>query len=105
GEVFGCDLGQEVGRWNEGGGGPLALETCFEPRPEWHAPGLAELLALDDAALEARLADSALARTRAAGLRRNALVAAGNTGDAALLPSVERWRGSPHGAGREAARR
>ncbi|HTO05991.1 MAG TPA: tRNA epoxyqueuosine(34) reductase QueG [Myxococcota bacterium] len=102
--LFGCDLCQEVCPWNQRRARPLAHEPPFEPRPEWHAPDLAELLALDDAALESRLAGSALERTRPAGLRRNALVAAGNAGDPALLPAVERWLDSPDASVADSAR-
>jgi epoxyqueuosine reductase len=71
--VYGCDICQDVCPWNHTR--VLGREAAFEARPGLVAPALPELEAMDDAAFAARFKDSAMQRTKAAGLRRNAAAA------------------------------
>jgi len=97
--VFGCDVCQEVCPYNrvlvaqtaasagrnpvhEGGlcGGSRDFQS-----PEIH---LAELLVLDDAGFRSWFRGTPVLRAKRRGLVRNACVAAGNTGDPALVPAL-----------------
>jgi epoxyqueuosine reductase len=92
---FGCDVCQEVCPWNrrEGRAAPpdaLGLRARVAPRPEWVRPSLAWLLALSEVDWRAATQGSALRRARYRGLLRNALVVAGNSGDATLAVLIRR---------------
>jgi epoxyqueuosine reductase len=89
--VFGCDDCLAVCPWNKFAA--AARETKLEARAEVNSPPLAELLALDDAAFRARFAGTPVKRTGRDRVLRNALIAAGNSGDASLVPAVERLLG------------
>ena len=92
---FGCDLCQEVCPWNRRERrqippDPHGLRERLAPRPEWRAPTLEWLLDLDESAWQRATRRTALRRTRYRGLLRNALVAAGNSGEARLAPRLRR---------------
>jgi epoxyqueuosine reductase len=94
--VFGCDVCQEVCPWNSRSrrklpADPLGLRERLAPRSEWRGPSLEWLLSLDEASWRRATRKTALRRAGFRGLLRNALVAAGNSGDPALLPSLRRY--------------
>jgi epoxyqueuosine reductase len=65
---FGCDVCQDVCPWNRKA--PLTREPAFHPAAPY--PAAAEIAAMDDEAIRARFAGTALLRAKPAGLRRNA---------------------------------
>jgi epoxyqueuosine reductase len=91
--VFGCDDCLAVCPWNKFA--VAARETRLQVREAARSPPLAELLALDDAAFRQRFAGTPVKRTGRDRVVRNALIAAGNSGDTGLLPIVERLLDDP----------
>lgn len=85
--IYGCDDCLAVCPWNKFA--RRAGEQKLSAREELKAPALADLLVLDDAAFRALFARSPVKRTGRDRFLRNVLIAAGNSGDAGLLPLIE----------------
>jgi epoxyqueuosine reductase len=87
--VYGCDICQDVCPWNRG----TEKRHAGAGLPESAEPivSLVDWLEAADDSLGARYDRLYFPRNDPRYLRRNALIAAGNSGDAALVPAVERW--------------
>ncbi len=85
--IYGCDDCLAVCPWNKFAD-PRTREAAFDPRAELAAPRLENLLALDDQGFRAILSGSPIKRIGRDRMVRNALVAAGNSGDATHVPRV-----------------
>ena len=82
--VFGCDICQEVCPWNRKA--PVSTLADFQPHPDLVNPALDWLATLREEEFRRRFRGSPIKRAKLAGLRRNAIVAMGNSGDARFLP-------------------
>ncbi|WP_137751467.1 tRNA epoxyqueuosine(34) reductase QueG [Sphingopyxis sp. L1A2A] len=87
--VYGCDDCLAVCPWNKFAD-TAHTHRAFLPRAELVAPSLADLLALDDAGFRQIFAGSPIKRIGRGRMVRNAAIAAGNSGDAAFRPALER---------------
>jgi epoxyqueuosine reductase len=87
--VYGCDICQDVCPWNRG----IEKRRAGAEPPSGAEPvvSLAEWLEADASELRERYDRLYFPRNDPRYLRRNALIAAGNSGHAALALSVERW--------------
>lgn len=100
--IYGCDDCLAVCPWNKFAAAAQA-NLAFAPRAELTAPALADLLALDDAAFREVFAGSPIKRIGRNRMVRNCLIAAGNSGSAALVPPVRALLHDPDEVVREAA--
>ena len=85
--IYGCDDCLAVCPWNRFAG-EAAANRAFLPRAELAAPRLGDLLGLDDAGFREMFAGSSIKRIGRNRMVRNCLIAAGNSGDAALMKDV-----------------
>ena len=86
--IYGCDDCLAVCPWNKFA--QTAHEAKLIAREELIAPPLADLLKLDDTSFRALFSGSPVKRTGRDRFIRNALIAAGNSKDASVIPDVLR---------------
>jgi epoxyqueuosine reductase len=85
--IYGCDDCLAICPWNKFA--QSAREAKLAARAELQSPALADLLRLDDAGFRSLFAGSPVKRIGHARFIRNVLIAAGNSGSAALLPFIK----------------
>jgi len=100
--IYGCDDCLAVCPWNKFAA-LAARNRAFLPRAELAAPRLEELLALDDAGFRRLFSGSPVKRIGRDRFVRNCLIAAGNSGNAALADPVRALLSDPDPVVAEAA--
>jgi epoxyqueuosine reductase len=100
--IYGCDDCLAVCPWNKFAAA-AARHKAFAPREDLAGPRLAELLALDDARFRQTFSGSPIKRIGRDRFVRNCLIAAGNSGNGALVPQVRALAGDPDSVVAEAA--
>jgi len=89
--VFGCDICQDVCPWNRKAPATNAAE--FQPREELVNPALEWLAEISAEEFKRTFRESPVRRAKRAGIRRNSVIAMGNSGDAKFLPVLEKLAG------------
>ena len=86
--VFGCDICQDVCPWNRKA--PASTVPEFSPRPGLVNPALDWLAEISAEEFREAFRGSPIRRAKRSGVRRNAAIAIGNSGNAGFLPILER---------------
>ncbi len=86
--IFGCDICQDVCPWNRKA--PVTTASEFEPRPGLVNPALQWLAEMSEEGFREAFRGSPIRRTKHAGLRRNAAIVMGNSGEAKFIPLLEK---------------
>src|SRR5216684_487713 len=86
--VFGCDICQDVCPWNRKA--PVTSAKEFEAREGLVNPALDWLAEMQQEEFRTVFRGSPIRRTKLSGLRRNAVIAMGNSGDKKFVPTVKK---------------
>jgi epoxyqueuosine reductase len=86
--IFGCDICQDVCPWNRKAPATSAAE--FEPREGFVNPALDWLAEMQQEQFRVVFRGSPVRRAKLSGLRRNAVIAMGNSGDKKFAPTLAR---------------
>jgi epoxyqueuosine reductase len=87
-QVFGCDICQDVCPWNRKA--PATTAPEFQPRDGLVNPALQWLAEMSVEEFQKTFRGSPIRRAKRTGLRRNAVIAMGNSGDASFMPALEK---------------
>jgi epoxyqueuosine reductase len=86
--VFGCDICQDVCPWNRKA--PVTSATEFEAREGLVNPALDWLAEMQQEEFRMVFRGSPVRRAKLSGLRRNAVIAMGNSGDKKFVPTLKK---------------
>ena len=100
--VFGCDVCQDVCPWNRKA--PATAKSEFQPRDELVNPTLEWLGEMDSEEFREVFRGSPVKRAKLRGLRRNVLIAMGNSGQQKFVTILEKFTGDEDPVIAEAAR-
>jgi epoxyqueuosine reductase len=87
-QVFGCDICQDVCPWNRKA--PASTAAEFQPREGLVNPALQWLAEMNEDEFRDKFRGSPIRRTKRSGLRRNAIIAMGNSCDRDFVPALEK---------------
>ena len=91
--VFGCDICQDVCPWNRKA--PVTSAAEFEAREGLVNPALDWLAEMQQEEFRTVFRGSPIRRTKLSGLRRNAVIAMGNSGDKKFVPTLKKLSEDP----------
>ncbi len=86
--VFGCDICQDVCPWNRKA--PASTAPEFQPREGLVNPALDWLAEMSADEFREKFRESPIRRTKRSGLRRNAVIAMGNSDNRQFIPVLEK---------------
>lgn len=86
--VFGCDICQDVCPWNRKA--PVTAAEEFQPREGLVNPALEWLAEISVEEFREKFRGSPIRRAKRTGLRRNAVIAMGNSGNRNFMPLLEK---------------
>jgi len=91
--LFGCDLCQDVCPWNRKA--PVTSEAAFQPQSDLRPANALAILQMDQDQFEARFKQTPLERPGRDGLRRNAAIVVGNSGDVSAVNFLKTLNDDP----------
>jgi epoxyqueuosine reductase len=101
-QLFGCDICQDVCPWNRKA--PATNKPEFQPREGFVNPALTWLAEISEEEFREVFRGSPVKRAKRNGLRRNALIAIGNSGNRSMAEVAKRVSSDPDPIVAEAAR-